>query len=119
MQKPNPKDFHVNDGMHAAMRAWAKSQNKPAMRVTVVYSDASGPDDKFVEVFERAQKEVSYKCPDGETYTQSVDTSKFVNTFIRGIPDEVGITELKKALADWVKPSQKGVTIVSIKWEKI
>lgn len=117
MQKPNPKDFHVNDGMHAAMRAWAATQAKPAMRVTALYSDS---DDTFVEVFERAQKEISYKTPDGETYTQYVHSSKFVNSFILGSPEELGITELKKAFADWASLNLiDGVTIVSIKWEEV
>ena len=119
MKKPNRKDYNVTSQMHAAMNDWACLQDKHLMQVTVVFSDCSGPDDKFVEVFKRAKKDVSYKAPDGITYEVQVDTGKFVNTFINGLADEVGITELKKAFADWVKPSQKGVSIVSIKWEKI
>lgn len=117
MQKPLAKNFNTNDGMHAAMRAWAAAQNKPAMQVTVLYSDS---DDKFVEVFERAQKEITYKTPDGETYTQTVDSGKFINSFILGSPDEMGITELKKAFSVWAGANlMDGVAIVSIKWEKV
>lgn len=116
MLKPQAKNFHTNDGMHAAMRDWANAQAKPEMQVTVIYDDSPDP---FVDVFERVTKEVKYKTLDGEIYTVSVDTGKFVNSYMLAAEGELTASELKKAFAEWAHPTCDGVSIASIKWEKV
>lgn len=118
MLKPQAKNFHTNDGMHAAMRDWANAQAKPEMEVVLIFSDRRDEDDVFRDSFKRVQKEVAYKTPDGETYTVGVDTAKFENTFMSGYPDELASTDFKKAFADWAgRNLNKGVSVVSIKWK--
>lgn len=115
MNKPNAKEFHTNDGMHSAMRLWAKCQSKFTLSVAVVFSDY--PEQTYTDTFERAQVERTYKTLDGETYTVSIDSGKFKNTFMAA-DDELTATELKAAFAEWVKPLNPQVTIVSLKWKK-
>lgn len=116
MIKPQAKNFHTNDGMHAAMREWANAQAKAALQVTILYDDS---DDPFVDTFERVKKEVTYKTLDGEIYTVEVDTGKFINSYMLAADSELTAAELKKAFAEWARPTCEGVSIASIKWEKV
>ena len=114
MIKPKAKDFNTNDGMHAAMRSWALSQNRPTLTVSVLWDDSPEP---FVETFDRATKEVAYKTPDGEVYSVEVDTSKYVNCFMEAAY-ELSVKELKEAFNVWIAPKpHTKAKILSCRWK--
>lgn len=71
MKKPQAKDFNTNDGLHAAMREWAYSRDKPRVEIWFKYSDSELYHPVFV--LYPLQKEVTYRCKEGEIYTVMVD----------------------------------------------
>lgn len=74
MQKPQAKDFHTDDGLHAAMREYADYKSVPGvLHVTAVFKDGS----VFTDEIERATEEISYKTRDGEWYSVARDSQLF------------------------------------------
>lgn len=108
MNKPKAFDFMTDDGMHAAMRSWARSKDKPTLSVAITYSDSP---EVWHMTFERATKEVKYRLQDGEVYTVDVDTAKFVDC-----QEEYTQKDLKASVLDYAQPTKEGVSIVSIVW---
>ena len=98
MKKPNRKDYHTNDGMHAAMQSWANLQNKPILKCVIVFKDNS----VLTEEFKREQKAINYKTPDGETYNVLIDTGKFEEQFFNTSPTTQ--KELKDGYIQWLGP---------------
>jgi len=96
MNKPNPRDYYTNDGMHAAMRTWAASNTRPALTVTVAFDDGS----TLTDTFPRAKVGARYKTPDGETYEQGIDGSLICNTFMPG--DDMPPQQFKAAYIKWL-----------------
>jgi len=114
MNKPNRKDYHTDSGLHAAMQVWANSQAKSTLSVSVTFDDS--PEEVFRDTFERVQVEKEYKTLDGETYTVSVDSGKYKNTYMPGA-DEMSRVEIKAAFVAWVQPKNPNVKILSLVWK--
>lgn len=111
MKKPSPRDFFTNDGMHVAMRDYANYWRGSRLAVTVVFRDGS----VYETEFERAQVQVKYKTPDGDTYYQDVDSSKFINVYLDA-GYAVSAAKLKEAFKAWVS---EGEAVKSIKWKYV
>lgn len=107
MKKPNVKDYFGNGAMHAAMAQYARDLEKKDLKVVVIFEDGS----EFTDQFPYATKEVTYKTPDGETYSQSVSSSLIRNDFLPG--DDMRASDFKKAFINWLSEPVK-----SIKWSK-
>ena len=94
MKKPQAKDFNTNDGLHAAMREWAYSQDKPRVEIWFKYEGDLSYYPLFV--LYPLQKEVTYRCKEGEIYTVLVDVgNKYTH---RSIPLELegkGLKEIR------------------------
>ena len=89
MKKPDRRDYFVDSGMHTAMRDYAKSLNKPALSLYLTHlNDAGEPVETLFQVFERVERDVSYKCHDGETYEVGVHTGKFDPAFTATYQEE-------------------------------
>lgn len=113
MKKPQAKDFLTLEGMHAAMRRWARTKDRPDLIAVVEFQDGSGP---LENRFYRAKVEVLYKTQDGETYAQEIDGPKFMNSFMAGA-DEMTLAEVKQAYNSYIREGG-GVTKVSWKWSE-
>ena len=94
MKKPQAKDFNTNAGFHAAVREWAYSQDKPRVEIWFKYADSELYHLAFV--LYPLQKEVTYRCKEGEIYTVLVDVG---NKYTHGsIPLELegkGLKEIR------------------------
>ena len=110
MKKPVTKDYQTNDGMHAAMREWAKTYNKPTLRVQCQWTDS---DEWYSDTFEPCTKEVPYKAPDGETYYQAVDIAKYEPC---DSWEEMTPGVLKNHVNDWLISSDPQVKINKLIW---
>jgi hypothetical protein len=105
MHKPQARDYHTNDGMHAAMRKWARTQMKKQLAVTVVFNDGS----ELTDLFERITRGEPYRTPDGELYEEPVDTALYWSQHLPG-PDELTQAQVKEAYAKWLGPGVKSIT---------
>ena len=101
MNKPTTKNYFTNDGMHSAMREYARSKEKTSLSVYVEYSDNSSG---LLHVFKRAKIAEKYKTPDGEIYHQDIDSAKFEPDFLP-CENPVTIKGLKKLIETWLKSS--------------
>ena len=110
MKKPVAKDYQTNDGMHAAMREWAKTQNKPTLRVQCQWTDSP---DWYIDTFEPLTKEVEYKTPDGEVYTQTVDVAKYEPC---DLTEGLTAGKLRKHVNNWLISADPDVKVVKTIW---
>ncbi len=113
MKKPNAKEFHTDSGMHAAMRSWARTKDKRDLIAVVEFEDGSGPmENRFI----RSKVDSLYKTRDGEVYSCSIDSSKFMNDFMPGA-DEMTQAEVKQAYDSYIREGG-GVKNISWKWSE-
>ncbi len=112
MHKPNKRDFHTDCGLHHAWADYAKYHAKPTLSCKATFGDNG---DSITEVFERATKDVSYKCHDGETYEQAVDVGKFDARYLipYGENDIVSAATIKRLFREFMTKS----CIVDVKFE--
>lgn len=103
-QKPRTAEFVTNDGMHAAMRIWARDTRKASLVCTVTYPDET----VFTQVFDRVQVEVPYRTPDGELYTQTVDGTPFEALFLDPVQEAFTLADLKERMTAWLKLEKTG-----------
>lgn len=112
MNRPNPKDYATDDGMHAAMRSWAKAQQRHWLEVEVTFVDE---DDAFTDVIQRAKQQAYYRTRDGELWDVYVDSPLFANTFLPG-PNALTEAELKSAFEVWVR---QDAPVAAITWKRV
>ena len=99
MKKPQAKDFNTNDGLHAAMREWAYSQDKPRVEIWFKYEGDLSYYPLFV--LYPLQKEVTYRCKEGEIYTVPVDVgNKYTHVAIPLHLEGKGSVEIAKYIVD-------------------
>ena len=101
MNKPVTKNYFTNDGMHSAMREFARSKEKSSLSVFVEYPDDSSG---LLHVFKRAKIVEKYKTPDGEIYHQDINSVKFEPDFLP-CENPVTIKELRQLIETWLKSS--------------
>lgn len=109
MKRPQPKDYQTNDGMHAAVRAWAATKARGDLRAVVTFAD--GSEGEFDSP--AAQLRAWYRTPDGELYWQDYDGSRVVNDFMPGAGAMLP-SEFKRAFAEWL-----GEPCKSIRWTRV
>lgn len=97
--KPRARDFHTDQGLHAAMSRWAAQQGPATvLEVWVRFSDGSGG---LFDTIERATKEVPYKTRDGEVYTVDVRTSKYISPVFSD-NEPATRKEIEKSIREWM-----------------
>lgn len=101
MRKPHHRDYHTDDGLHAAMEGYAEFRSsKGVLAVRVVFQDGSGADGVFSYIA-RAKVPIPYKTRDGEIYEVERRTGKFVDP-VWGDLQPLSRAEMEKAATDWL-----------------
>ncbi len=99
-KKPRTAEFMTNDGMHAAMRIWARDTRKTSLVCEVTFAEDGSV---FTHTFDRVQVEAPYRTPDGETYTQTVDGTQFEALFLDPVQEAFTSADLKARMTAWLK----------------
>jgi hypothetical protein len=103
MKKPRYQDHRTDVGLHAAMRAYARSKDRPSMECHVTYADGSS---HVIHIFHPATKAVEYRTRDGEFYIVEVDTRFYDPDFLLDWgKDQESLTlpELKLRVQKWLE----------------
>ena len=114
MNKPNRRTVPTDSGLHSMMKVYADSLRKPLLRAQAHYADGS----VFTDTFERAQKDISYKGHDGETYEQGIDTGKFCRREY-GLYGPVTSASLKKWFKEFSGTAEEASEKIAFTFELI
>lgn len=114
MKKPHYRDFHTDDGLHAAMDKYAQHKShKGTLRVDTYFADGSGGTLDFIE---RERAPIYYKTRDGETYEVSRRTHRFVDWVYSEEPLTSG--KMKEAVTKWLNSFEPVPTSIKFTLDK-